>query len=151
MVTQNALKNIVVAVRDQLRTNIVGGTGYNYDLSHKQVQIGDYNPENIGKFPFVCVASARETMDNEGLGPQYVCSFELEILGYVQTGSEDEATDSALLEAANLLSDIESAVLVDDTLGIRRVGGLSMDGTIGNYDRFAVCVLVLRGTYRQSG
>lgn len=149
------LHNVVTNLRSQLLQYCTGQGDYYYDLRDEQVKTEFLlHTEVKSQFPVVCVAGASEDLIPETLNtPQtiggnpvsvavYLPQFEIDLFGYVKSDSSEKA----MPECLKLLSDVENAILTDDTLG-SSVAGLTLRSSTGNYDRFGVFHLNLSGTY----
>jgi len=146
---QNKLYTIVTNLKDQIQTRCTGIGDYNYDLSNEQVKT-EFVPLNDSNtnWPLVCISSATEDLIPHTISTigssnsQYVPEWEIEMFGYVKADS----TDGALPECLKLLSDVQNAILADDSLD-SSVNGLYLRSSTGNYDRFGVFHMILQGSY----
>ena len=138
----STLRTMVEALRDQLRTNINGTTGYNNRLKDEQVVRGYVSAQKANIFPTVCIVSASEE-DLPADIPQ--SKFErlvgIELLGYVKT--KDDRFD----EAMKLQSDIRKAIEADSTIG-DRLYGLEASFGVGSEDLYGVVYVRITAKYR---
>lgn len=141
---QNDLLNLLVALRDQLRSEIDGTGNYNYDVSDSQVVLGFKTPDQAPIDPFICIASATEDLENIALDSNAQHSIVIEIYGYVHNQSSEIAMEDVL----KLLSDILNAIQADMEIG-DRLSDLSVATEVGSDDdlRLGVCVVTLSGRY----
>ena len=143
------LYSIVTALRSQIQDKVDGTANYYYNLRDKQVLSEFVLMTEARVFPLVCIASATEdlvpitinTVGGSGVST-FVPSWEMELFGYVKADS----SEVALPECLKLLSDVENAILEDDSLS-SGVTGLTLRSSTGNYERFGVFHLVLSGGY----
>jgi len=109
----NEAYNIFTGLRDQLRNQIVGtSASYNFRLKRDQVKEGWINPEQTKYFPVITIGAMSVNLTQMTIGgPSFWVPLSVEVNGYVKD------PDDAFGEALKLLSDIETALREDLTLG----------------------------------
>ena len=118
---------VLLALRDQLRTYIVGSTGYNSALDDLQIELGHREPDQAPVLPFVCISVASGNRSPSDLSHDDTVTLDTTLFGYVKANEPD----TAFQEALYLLSDVLAALAEDYTIG-NRVAGLTVSWGVGN-------------------
>jgi len=136
----NELRTVVNQIITQLKL-INGGSNYNNTIDDDYIQSGIVSSDKIIKYPSIYIASAVEGASRQvELGATtYDVPITVEIFGYVKD------QDAAFDEALKLASDIETAILTDETLD-GNVWSLGLRQGAGSMDEFGWCIVTLTAT-----
>ena len=133
---KNRLKDILVEIQTQFRSNIDGTTYYNNLLVSNQIDLGYEAIEECNKYPHIYIAAANERNTVPVRRDQFEISDEIEIFGYVK-----ESNDT-LTKALELQSDMEQALYTDESLS-NKVSAMSLSTGVAAMMGYGVVHLML--------
>jgi len=109
MTDANKLNSIVTKIQSQLL--VINGSGiYNNTVTESNIKLGYHTPNNLEVYPAICIAGAT---CNSHFADQITSNQDIEVSLIAYHKGEFDLFTNAL----KLLSDMENAIMSDETIG----------------------------------
>ena len=142
MSTKNLERNVVDQIVVQL-ANIDGSANYNFAIATANIYKEFKLITEVSNYPSISIGAVSFGESIPFVRIRFESPFSIEIFGYVK--SEDNPLDEAL----KLLSDIRTAITIDEHLK-SLITNMTFSSEVGVADSFGVVAFVVRGKIEHS-